>query len=324
MAEQSAPDKPESDTPRTDGLVLRYESDHSEGAWERLEEDIRQFERELADAKDAYIGLKGCTDALLRDADRRLADWKARAERVIKERDRPAESAIEDIPETAGSWEERCAALYQVIGALSSYAGVFVTEDIEAALDVAAGRGDVEKLLPWPKDNAPFMQLEKLVGDMTVSSTAALDAGFEAWIGRELPRATGYEIDLCRTVWIAAKELLKNAAPQAPSHYDDMSAISEGGSTNRAEPAVAAPESIRAMIASQQEPDEALRQAARAAFPSSSERDIPSEAACKALYWHRGHQVGMGEDELSDLWAEDRDKALADIRAEYAVLTASR
>ena len=32
-----------------------------------------------------------------------------------------------------------------------------------------------------------------------------------------------------------------NAAPQEPSRYYDMSAISEGGSKNRAEPAVAAP-----------------------------------------------------------------------------------
>ena len=55
-------------------------------------------------------------------------------------------------PETAGSWEERCAALYQVIGALANAAGVFETSDsVNDALDVACGRGDVENLLPWPK-----------------------------------------------------------------------------------------------------------------------------------------------------------------------------
>lgn len=32
------------------------------------------------------------------------------------------------------------------------------------------------------------------------------DLGFDEWIARELPRATGYEIDLCRTVWIAASK----------------------------------------------------------------------------------------------------------------------
>ena len=65
-------------------------------------------------------------------------------------------------PQTKGSWEERCAALYQVIGALSSYAGIFsVSDDVAAALDVAAGDGDVEKLLPWPKDMKLFTALEE-------------------------------------------------------------------------------------------------------------------------------------------------------------------
>ena len=31
------------------------------------------------------------------------------------------------------------------------------------------------------------------------------EAGFDEWIARELPRATGFEIDLCRTVWLAAR-----------------------------------------------------------------------------------------------------------------------
>lgn len=50
------------------------------------------------------------------------------------------------------SWEKRCAALYQVIGSLAHSAGCFDHPDVIAALDVAVGRGDVEKLLPWPKD----------------------------------------------------------------------------------------------------------------------------------------------------------------------------
>ena len=61
----------------------------------------------------------------------------------------------------SGKWEERCAALYQVIGALAAYTGVFETKDIEDALDVAAGRGDLESLLPWPKDLERFNELGK-------------------------------------------------------------------------------------------------------------------------------------------------------------------
>ena len=65
-------------------------------------------------------------------------------------------------PQTKGSWEERCAALYQVIGALASYSGIFsVSDDVADALDVAAGDGDVEKLLPWPKDMKLFTALEE-------------------------------------------------------------------------------------------------------------------------------------------------------------------
>ncbi len=42
--------------------------------------------------------------------------------------------------------------LYQVIGSLAFWAGIFGTsQDVSDALDVAAGRGDMEKLLPWPK-----------------------------------------------------------------------------------------------------------------------------------------------------------------------------
>ena len=65
-------------------------------------------------------------------------------------------------PQTKGSWEKRCAALYQVIGALASYSGIFsVSDDVADALDVAAGDGDVEKLLPWPKEMKLFTALEE-------------------------------------------------------------------------------------------------------------------------------------------------------------------
>ena len=55
-------------------------------------------------------------------------------------------------PFTKGSWEERCAALYQVIGVLSDEAGLFGTKDVDRAMDVACGRGRVSTLLPWPRD----------------------------------------------------------------------------------------------------------------------------------------------------------------------------
>lgn len=65
-------------------------------------------------------------------------------------------------PETKGSWEKRCAALYQVIGSLASAAGIFETSyDVARALDVACGRGDVNKLLPWPRDMEMYRALEK-------------------------------------------------------------------------------------------------------------------------------------------------------------------
>lgn len=55
-------------------------------------------------------------------------------------------------PDTQGTWQERCSVLYQVIGCMAYMFGIFETsDDISNALDVAAGRGDVEKLLPWPK-----------------------------------------------------------------------------------------------------------------------------------------------------------------------------
>lgn len=65
------------------------------------------------------------------------------------------------------NWEQRCAALYQVIGCLASAAGIFETsDDVADALDVACGRGDVEKLLPWPKDAEMYRKLEEHCKDL--------------------------------------------------------------------------------------------------------------------------------------------------------------
>ena len=50
------------------------------------------------------------------------------------------------------NWEKRCAALYQVIGYMAHEFGVFDHKDVHRALDVACGRGDVERLLPWPNE----------------------------------------------------------------------------------------------------------------------------------------------------------------------------
>ena len=73
----------------------------------------------------------------------------------------PAPNAAQTEPETPGTWEQRCAVLYQVLGALASGAGIFETSnDVSDALDVASGRGDVEGLLPWPKDIAMYRALE--------------------------------------------------------------------------------------------------------------------------------------------------------------------
>lgn len=59
-------------------------------------------------------------------------------------------------PVTAGSWEKRCAALYQVIGCLAHCTDLFDSVDVQRALDVACGRGDVDSLLPWPRDPQLF------------------------------------------------------------------------------------------------------------------------------------------------------------------------
>ena len=36
--------------------------------------------------------------------------------------------------------------------------------------------------------------------------TLLTEYDFKEWIDRELPRATGYEIDLCLKVWLAATD----------------------------------------------------------------------------------------------------------------------
>lgn len=64
-------------------------------------------------------------------------------------------------PKTKGSWEQRCAVLYQVIGGLASAAGIFESsKDVSRALDVACGRGNVDKLLPWPRDTDMYRKLD--------------------------------------------------------------------------------------------------------------------------------------------------------------------
>ena len=73
----------------------------------------------------------------------------------------PVAAPTQGTTETPGTWEQRCAVLYQVIGALASACGIFETSnDVADALDVACGRGDVDRLLPWPKDVAMYRALE--------------------------------------------------------------------------------------------------------------------------------------------------------------------
>lgn len=55
----------------------------------------------------------------------------------------------EAAPQTPGSWAERCAVLHEVVRTLARRAGM--RGEVYDALEVAAGRGDVAQLLPWPK-----------------------------------------------------------------------------------------------------------------------------------------------------------------------------
>ena len=54
---------------------------------------------------------------------------------------------------------------------------------------------------------------------MMEDSTTTLLTEFKEWIDRELPRATGYEIDLCFFVWIAATD---NAAKKMINYRIDI------------------------------------------------------------------------------------------------------
>ena len=50
---------------------------------------------------------------------------------------------------------------------------------------------------------------------------------------------------------------------------------------------------------------------------------VPMEDACKAVYWARGRVALMDDDELGDLWIEDKDRFIADCRTEFAMLLAA-
>jgi hypothetical protein len=89
-------------------------------------------------------------------------EWRQLCDLALKGLSSGPNDAEATDPETPGTWEERCAALYQVIGCLAHTAGIFAaSDDVGDALDVAAGRGNVFDLLPWPKDNELFRKLEE-------------------------------------------------------------------------------------------------------------------------------------------------------------------
>lgn len=65
-------------------------------------------------------------------------------------------------PKTNGSWEYRCAALYQVIATMANIFEIFEnSKDVSDALDVACGRGYVNRLLPWPKEDLRKIKKDK-------------------------------------------------------------------------------------------------------------------------------------------------------------------
>jgi hypothetical protein len=71
-------------------------------------------------------------------------------------------ACINALKQNFSNWEGRCAALYQVIGCMASIFGIFEnSQDVSDALDVAAGRGDLGKLLPWPKENLLTLPKDK-------------------------------------------------------------------------------------------------------------------------------------------------------------------
>lgn len=129
-------------------------------------------------------------------------------------------------PVTPGSWAERCATLYQVIGLLADYAGVFETsDDVMAALDVASGRGDVEGLLPWPKDAT--------LGKSSAfsSSTSITDPLLPGLLEAErILRMIGYDEED-----FAMQRLLAHIAPRRVT-ADQMAAMSAVSATEGSKP----------------------------------------------------------------------------------------
>jgi len=51
----------------------------------------------------------------------------------------------------AVDWEQRCAELYQVLGALAGEVGLFSHPEVQRALDYGSGRKIKGDLLPWPR-----------------------------------------------------------------------------------------------------------------------------------------------------------------------------
>lgn len=128
-----------SPTPRTDAAICTFGGlgDPSmEKVYAAAVDFARQLERELAEAE---------------------AELERRQAKIMR---LTSPSSSIEAPETPGTWEQRCSALYQVIGCIAHAAGLFDTQDACDALDVAAGRGDVEGLLPWPKDAKLLHDLE--------------------------------------------------------------------------------------------------------------------------------------------------------------------
>ena len=110
-----------------------------------------------------------------------------------------------EAPDTPGTWQERCSVLYQVIGGMAAHFGIFETsDDVSAALDVAAGRGDVDKLLPWPKTA------------LSHRATTDFDEWWAVWISsRQTPNKPSAK-DAARAGWAARSARVPTLPP------DDM------------------------------------------------------------------------------------------------------
>lgn len=145
----------------------RRESDVLADAIKRVREAyeaLAPVDKALADSdqRRSYVEGLGGRDPgdVLADEVRRLRSELAN----VRSACRGAGGAVDEStnPETPGTWEERCTALYQVIGCLAGMVGIFVvSDDIGDALDVAAGRGNVFDLLPWPKNIGLFRRVEE-------------------------------------------------------------------------------------------------------------------------------------------------------------------